>query len=74
MELPIRILEKHKGKMVNVRIKSGSDFRGRLRLTDTMMNMTLEDAQELSTGDKPGRRLGKVLIRGNNVLLIKLEI
>ena len=39
---------------------------------DSYMNLIMTDAEELSNG-KPIGKFGRVIVRGNNVLFIKLQ-
>jgi small nuclear ribonucleoprotein len=57
---------------VAVRLKSELEYRGRMNNVDTYMNLILVDAEEFNQQDLLAN-YGKVVIRGNNVLFIKLE-
>ena len=46
-------------------------IRARWR-TSILMNLIMTDAEELSNG-KPVGKFGRVIVRGNNVLFIKLQ-
>jgi small nuclear ribonucleoprotein F len=50
------------GKEVNVKIKWGQEYTGRLVSTDSYMNIQLSGAEEWSGGESKGV-LGQVLIR-----------
>jgi small nuclear ribonucleoprotein len=54
--------------MVMVEIKGNREFRGRLIGYDIHMNLVLEDAEE--TGEGESRKLGRVVVRGDNVILM----
>jgi len=47
------------------------EYRGRMTSVDPYMNVILVDATEYSGGN-PSANYGKVVIRGNNVLFIKI--
>ena len=47
-------------------------YRGRMSNVDTYMNLILVDAEEFNGADVIAN-YGKVVIRGNNVLFIRLE-
>lgn len=55
-------------KIVMVEIKGNKEFKGRLIGYDIHMNLVLEDAEE--TGEGESKRLGRVVVRGDNVILI----
>lgn len=55
-----------------VRLKSEVEYRGKMSNVDTYMNLILIDAEEFN-GSNVIANYGKVVIRGNNVLFIKLE-
>jgi small nuclear ribonucleoprotein len=48
------------------------EYRGRMANVDQYMNVILLDATEYSGGN-PSANYGKVVIRGNNVLFIKIS-
>ncbi|MDK2372417.1 MAG: U6 snRNA-associated Sm-like protein LSm6 [Candidatus Korarchaeota archaeon] len=73
-ELPISHLRKAHGAEITVRLKNGSEIRGKLLVYDEMMNLVLDSARELDPDTKEVRRsMGTLFIRGNNVLFITLE-
>ena len=48
------------------------EYRGKMSNVDPYMNVILVDAEESENGS-PKASYGKVVIRGNNVLFIKIE-
>jgi small nuclear ribonucleoprotein (snRNP)-like protein len=66
---PLTLVYKQIGEVITVYLKSGEKYTGQLTKADNYMNLIIEDAVEES-GNKT-TRYGKVLIRGNNILLIK---
>lgn len=72
-DTPIRTLEKQKSKTIVIWLKSGKQYRGRLEISDMHMNCWLSDTQEIVDG-QPSKRLGQALLRGNNILLMQLDI
>ena len=70
---PINRLRKSHGNRIEIRLKDGREFRGSLDAQDQHMNMVLTDAVEYYKGDKVAS-FGKIFIRGNNILWIKLDI
>mgnify|MGYP000108255721 FL=1 len=55
-----------------MRLKSEIEYRGKMSNVDSYMNLILVDAEEFN-GSNVMANYGKVVIRGNNVLFIKLE-
>ena len=66
------ILQKATNKQVAVRLKSELEYRGKMANVDPYMNVILVDAEESENGNKIAN-YGKVVIRGNNVLYIRIE-
>ena len=62
------LMNNSKDKVVLLRMKNSKTIQGTLKEFDIHMNMTLEDAEDISN-EKP-EKLGKVLIRGDNILAI----
>ncbi len=61
-------------KTVMVKLKDGSEFVGRLDLTDGTMNVVLSDAVQVREGsDEPATKFGKILIRGSQILYISTD-
>lgn len=69
---PLTVLQKAINKKVAVRLKNENEYRGKMSNVDSYMNLILEDAEEFN-GQTHIANYGKVVIRGNNVLFIKLE-
>jgi small nuclear ribonucleoprotein F len=59
---PRPFLQNLVGKEVNVKIKWGQEYTGRLVSTDSYMNIQLSGAEEWAGGESKGV-LGQVLIR-----------
>lgn len=68
---PLNSLQKAINKQVSVRLKMELEYRGKMTSVDPYMNVILVDATEYSGGN-PAANYGKVVIRGNNVLFIKI--
>ncbi|HZW57198.1 MAG TPA: LSM domain-containing protein [Nitrososphaerales archaeon] len=68
---PLNSLQKAINKEVSVRLKMDLEYRGKMLSVDPYMNMILADATEYSGGN-PSANFGKVVIRGNNVLFVKI--
>jgi len=71
MSIDIPNLLKHnKNKIIQIRIRDNKTIRGILQEFDRLMNLTLDDAEEIS--DAETVKLGKILLRGNNIIAISL--
>ncbi|MBI3841263.1 MAG: ribonucleoprotein [Thaumarchaeota archaeon] len=69
---PLGVLQKAVSKQVSVRLKNELEYRGKMSNVDPYMNVILVDAEETENGSTIAT-YGKVVIRGNNVLYIKIE-
>ncbi|OYT44950.1 MAG: RNA-binding protein [Thermoprotei archaeon] len=68
VETAHKVLSESLGSNVLVKLKGGRELRGKLKSYDMHLNLVLEEAEEIR-GDTT-RKLGVVIIRGDNVLLI----
>jgi len=68
---PLTILQKSTKKNIIVRLKNEVEYKGKMENVDSYMNLIMTDAEELSNGKLVGK-FGRVIVRGNNVLFIKL--
>jgi small nuclear ribonucleoprotein len=59
-----------KGKTVLLRLRNTQTIQGTLKDFDIHMNMTLENAEDVS--QEKHENLGKILLRGDNILLVSL--
>lgn len=66
LPLPLDVLEKQVDKELFLRLKDGRVLEGRLAGFDQYMNLVLEDVEE--TADGGSRKLGTVVLRGNNIV------
>lgn len=69
---PLAVLQKAISKKATVRLKSDTEYRGRVSNVDAFMNLILEDAEEFE-GGRLSANYGRVIVRGDNVLYVKLE-
>ena len=69
---PLTILQKSTKKNVTVRLKNEVEYKGKMDNVDSYMNLIMTDAEELRDS-KVIANYGRVIVRGNNVLFIKLE-
>jgi len=71
MVLPTDLLENSINKEVSLLLKDGRVLTGRLTGYDQYMNLVVEGTREEKEGSE--RRLGFVVIRGNNIVSIALK-
>ena len=69
---PLQSLQRAVNKSVTVRLKSDLEYRGKMTNVDAYMNVILSETEEYSSGTLSAN-FGKVIIRGNNVLFIKIK-
>ena len=68
----LAVLQKSTKKKVLVRLKNEVEYKGKMDNVDSYMNLIMTDAEEIH-GGKTIAHYGRVIVRGNNVLFIKLE-
>jgi len=66
------MLQKSTKKKVIVRLKNEVEYKGKMDNVDSYMNLIMTDAEEFHE-DKVIANYGRVIVRGNNVLFIKIE-
>lgn len=71
MVMPLALLEKTVDKRISLLLKDGRVLEGKLTGYDEYMNMVLDETVE-RTASAEERRLGTVVLRGNNVVSIAL--
>ena len=71
MVMPTALLEKSVDKRISLLLKDGRILEGKLTGFDDYMNMVLEETVE-RTAAQEERRLGTVVLRGNNVVSISI--
>ena len=59
-----------KNKVVLLRLRNTKTIQGMLKDFDIHMNLTLENAEDIS--DEKHEKLGKILLRGDNILAVSL--
>ncbi len=62
------LMSNNKDKVVSLRLRNTDTIQGILQDFDIHMNLTLDNAENIS-GEKT-EKLGKILIRGDNILSI----
>ncbi|MHA1732921.1 MAG: LSM domain-containing protein [Promethearchaeota archaeon] len=68
--IPLKVLIKSVNSLVLIRLKDGTEYKGRLKRCDSYMNLIVENATELYDGE-PVSKYGEIFVRGNNILFIK---
>ena len=68
-EMTTQILEQNLSRVVLVRLKGGKSLRGRLKGFDQHLNLVLEETEDTSNPENT-RKLGAIIVRGDNVVLI----
>jgi len=68
MVMPLALLEKSIDKRISLLLKDNRVLEGKLKGYDDYLNMVLEDTEERTPEQE--RRLGIVILRGNNVVSI----
>jgi len=66
---PFDFLNESIGKEVLVELKDKLSIRGTLKAFDVHMNIVLENAEQLEN-NQPKKKYGKLILRGDNVVLI----
>ncbi len=69
MMKPLSVLDQAVNKHVIVELKGGREYRGVLDGYDPHMNVVLKGAEEYHDG-RLTRRLGVVIVRGDNIIYI----
>ncbi|BBD71795.1 RNA-binding protein [Sulfodiicoccus acidiphilus] len=64
-----KMLSDSVGNVILVKLKGNKEVRGILKSYDQHMNLVLVDSEEIQS-DGNGKKLGTIVIRGDNVILI----
>ena len=70
MTLPLDTLEKSVNQKLRLLLKDSRVIEGKLLGFDEYMNLVIDDVEEIKDDTK--RRLGKIILRGNNVVSISV--
>ena len=65
------LMNKNKNKSVLLRLRNNKSIKGNLLDFDVHMNLTLDNAEEIFEGKS--QKLGRVLLRGDNILAVSLS-
>ena len=64
------LMSNNKNKVILLRLRNNKTVRGNLQDFDIHMNLTLDDAEDIS--DNKTTKLGTILLRGDNILAVSL--
>ncbi len=64
------LMSNSKNKSVLLKLRNNKTIKGNLLDFDVHMNLTLDDAEDVT--DEKSQKLGKILLRGDNVLIVSL--
>jgi len=70
---PLNVLTKQLNAYIEIFLKNGVVYGGRMVRCDGHMNVLLDGATE-KVDDKLSANYGSILIRGNNVLFIRVDV
>ena len=70
---PLRYLREATDSQIYVKLKDGTEYIGMLRVTDSTMNLILDDSVEVKDGRQVVAKLGRILIRGSMVQYISFN-
>ncbi|MDA4128028.1 MAG: LSm family protein [Thaumarchaeota archaeon] len=69
VDMAVKVLDESLGKIVLIKIKGGKMIRGALQGFDQHMNLSLDNAEEVSEDGKSST-LGTLIVRGDNIIMI----
>jgi small nuclear ribonucleoprotein len=69
VDMAVKVLDESVGKVVLIKLKGAKVIRGTLQGFDQHMNLSLENAEEVSEDGKSST-LGTVVVRGDNIIMI----
>jgi len=64
------LMSNSKNKSVLLKLRNKKTIKGNLLAFDVHMNLTLDDAEDVT--DENPEKLGKILLRGDNILIVSL--
>ncbi len=67
---PLRALQKKIDNNILIRLKDGTEYKGKLKEYDNFMNVILTDASEFNKEKEETNKFEEIFVRGNNVLFI----
>lgn len=69
VDMATKVLDQSLGKTVLIKLKGTKVIRGSLQGFDQHMNLSLENAEEISEDGK-SVSLGTLIVRGDNIIMI----
>jgi len=72
LDRPLDTLNTARNKTVIVELKNNKQLIGKLKAFDIHINTVLEDVEERENGEIK-RKLGKVFVRGDTIVLISIQ-
>ncbi len=70
---PLKYLRDAVDSTIYVKLKDGTEYVGQLKVTDSTMNLVLENSLEVKNGKQVVAKLGKVLIRGSMIQYVSFN-
>lgn len=70
---PLKYLRDAIDTIIYVKLKDGTEYVGQLKVTDSTMNLVLENSVEVKDGKQIVAKLGKVLIRGSMIQYVSFN-
>ncbi|TET57652.1 RNA-binding protein [Candidatus Bathyarchaeota archaeon] len=68
-EMTTQILQESLGKIVLIRLKGGKSLRAKLKGFDQHLNLVLDETED-TTDPEQIKKLGTLIVRGDNVVII----
>ena len=63
-------LDSYLNKVIVIKLRNKKTIQGNLQNFDQMMNLILTDSKDITEND--GKNLDKVLLRGDNIIMVSL--
>ena len=68
IDVTVQVLKENVGKIIMIKLKGDKVVKGVLNKFDQHMNLVLNDATEYKAGEQT--RLGNILLKGDNIIII----
>jgi len=68
MQRPLDVLGSSEGKRIIIKLKSGEEITGILKAFDSHINIWLDESESKDTEKEV--KLGRVLVRGDNIIFL----
>jgi small nuclear ribonucleoprotein len=68
IDVTVQVLKENVGKIIMIKLKGDKVVKGVLNKFDQHMNLVLSDATEYKAGELT--RLGNILLKGDNIIII----